>query len=260
MPVSDEFLGAWHVWRQEREDRLAAPYGYLAITGLHWLTSEPQRFADVPGEWVLGPDGVELRLGEGESLTVGSRTLTGTALMGDVGEAGVQATYDGALVEIARRGENVVLRPRRPDHPTRTGHRPTPTYPPSRDWVVRGRFHPYDRPVPLGVETVVDGWRQVEQTSGEVEFLIDGETHRLVAFDDDGGLWILFADATSGVTTYGAGRQLSAAAPAADGGVVLDFNRAFNLPCAYTAFTTCPFPPAANRLPVAVEAGEMVPE
>jgi uncharacterized protein len=258
--VSDEFLGAWHVWRQEREERLTAPYGYLSITGLHWLTSEPQRFPDVPGEWVLGPDGVEVRLGAGESLAIDGRTLTGAGLLGDVDEAGVQATYGDARLEIARRGASVVLRPRRPDHPARLVHRPTPTYPPSEEWVVRGAFRPYDRQVPLGVETVVDGWRQVEQTSGDVEFLIGGETHRLVAFDDGGDLWILFADATSGVTTYGAGRQLSAAAPAADGTVVLDFNRAFNLPCAYTAFTTCPFPPAVNRLPVSVEAGEKVPD
>jgi uncharacterized protein (DUF1684 family) len=80
-----------------------------------------------------------------------------------------------------------------------------------------------------------------------------------VAYDDDGGLWLVFADATSGTTTYGAGRQLYAPAPAADGSVVLDFNRTTNLPCAYTDFTTCPVPLPQNRLPVAIEAGEQLP-
>ena len=65
--------------------------------------------------------------------------------------------------------------------------------------------------------------------------------------------------ATSGVTTYAANRSLRVAAPDADGKVILDFNRATNLPCAYTEFATCPLPPAANRLPVAVEAGEQIP-
>ena len=74
-----------------------------------------------------------------------------------------------------------------------------------------------------------------------------------------GSLHILFTDATSGVTTYPANRSLRVAAPEADGTVILDFNRATNLPCAYTGFATCPLPPAENRLPVAVEAGEQIP-
>jgi uncharacterized protein (DUF1684 family) len=69
----------------------------------------------------------------------------------------------------------------------------------------------------------------------------------------------LFTDETSGVTTYAANRSLRVAAPDADGSVVLDFNRATNLPCAYTEFATCPLPPAENHLPLAVEAGEQIP-
>ncbi|MGX1494420.1 uncharacterized protein (DUF1684 family) [Streptomyces tendae] len=70
---------------------------------------------------------------------------------------------------------------------------------------------------------------------------------------------MLFTDATSGVTTYAANRALHIDAPAADGTVTLDFNRATNLPCAYTDLATCPLPPAENRLPVAIEAGERIP-
>jgi uncharacterized protein (DUF1684 family) len=71
---------------------------------------------------------------------------------------------------------------------------------------------------------------------------------------------VLFTDATSGVTTYGAVRSLHLEAPEAGGPVVLDFNRATNLPCAYTEHATCPLPPAENRLPVAIEAGERTPD
>jgi len=70
---------------------------------------------------------------------------------------------------------------------------------------------------------------------------------------------VLFVDETSGKTTYAANRSLSVGAPDADGKVVIDFNRATNLPCAYTDHATCPLPPAGNRLPVAVEAGEKKP-
>ena len=87
-----------------------------------------------------------------------------------------------------------------------------------------------------------------------------GAEHRLVAWgEDDGSLWILFRDATSGVTTYPALRQLVVAPPAPDGSVRIDFNRAYNMPCAYTEFATCPVAPTANTLTFAVEAGEQIP-
>ena len=96
---------------------------------------------------------------------------------------------------------------------------------------------------------------------GEVEFEAGGQTLRLTAFNGQtpGSLFILFTDTTSGVTTYPANRSLPVPAPDGDGRVTLDFNRAVNLPCAYTEFATCPLPPAGNRLPVAVEAGEKSP-
>jgi uncharacterized protein (DUF1684 family) len=72
-------------------------------------------------------------------------------------------------------------------------------------------------------------------------------------------LRVLFTDATSGVTTYPGARVLSIDEPDADGSVMLDFNRASNLPCAFTDYATCPVAPAANRLAVAVEAGEKNP-
>jgi hypothetical protein len=96
---------------------------------------------------------------------------------------------------------------------------------------------------------------------GEVVFEHDGTEHRLVAWgEDDRSLWILFRDATSGVTTYAANRQLVVDPPSAGGVVRPDFNRAYNMPCAYTDFATCPVPPAQNTLPFAVEAGERLPD
>ncbi len=94
-----------------------------------------------------------------------------------------------------------------------------------------------------------------------MEFTLDGQELALTAFPGHapGTLTILFTDATSGVTTYAANRTLQLAAPADDGTVTLDFNRAANLPCAYTDLATCPLPPAENRLPVPVEAGEKIP-
>jgi uncharacterized protein (DUF1684 family) len=89
---------------------------------------------------------------------------------------------------------------------------------------------------------------------------LSGSALQLVAFSGrDGGLGLLFTDVTSGLTTYPACRSLAIEPPAADGTVVLDFNRAANLPCAFTDYATCPVAPAENRLTVSVEAGEKNP-
>jgi hypothetical protein len=125
---------------------------------------------------------------------------------------------------------------------------------------VPGRYLPYREPRDVAVGSVVDGLKHVYQAPGMVEFTLDGYSLRLTAFNGGapGSLHILFTDATSGVTTYQASRSLPVAAPGEDGAVTLDFNRAVNLPCAYTEFATCPLPPPENRLPVAVEAGELI--
>ncbi|UMG94677.1 DUF1684 domain-containing protein [Nocardioides sp. TF02-7] len=122
------------------------------------------------------------------------------------------------------------------------------------------RFRPYDEPRPVSIETVVDWLADSVDAVGEVEFEVAGTPQRLVAFSDGdaGELWLLFADATSGETTYTC-RQLAVGAPAPDGTLVLDLNRAHNPPCAYTDFSTCPLPPPANRLTVRIEAGERLP-
>jgi uncharacterized protein (DUF1684 family) len=110
------------------------------------------------------------------------------------------------------------------------------------------------------VGAVVEGLSHVYTAPGLVHFSYGGAPHTLTAFNGkDGGFSILFTDETSGVTTYAANRSLPVGAPSPDGSVTLDFNRAVNLPCAFTDFATCPLPPAGNHLPFAVEAGERIP-
>jgi uncharacterized protein len=165
------------------------------------------------------------------------------------------------VIEVAKRGGNDIVRPRHPDNPLRTAFRGTPAYPPHPRWAVTGRYIPFAEPRPTPVGSVVDGLEHVYDAPGRVEFILDGQDLALTVFagHEPGSLFALFTDTTSGVTTYAANRSLLLPAPASDGTVVLDFNRAANLPCAYTDLATCPLPPAENRLPVAVQAGEKIP-
>ena len=243
-----DFAEAWRAWRDDREERLRSPRGWLAITAIHWLTDTPQRFDDVPGEWSGGALDASVTLAPGETLECsGSLVGEGRHRLGPLDEMGVTVAFGDAVAQVADRDGRVIVRPRHPDSPNLLAYQGTPCYPPDPRWVLAGRFESYAEP---------DG-----EAVGELVFDHNGSEHRLVAWDggEDGILWILFRDATSGVTTYAALRQLEVAPPAADGRVEIDFNRAYNMPCAYTQFATCPLPPSANTLPFAVEAGEQIP-
>jgi len=258
----DDFAAQWTAWHRRQEARLADPHGFLAITSLNWLTSEPRRFPDAPGEWSTGPDGVVVALAEGEELVIGGSPVRGRYCFGDIPErGGVNAVWGDAVIEVAKRGGNDIVRPRHPGNPLRTAFRGTPAYPPHPRWAVTGRYVPFAEPRPTTVGSVVDGLEHVYDAPGQVESTLDGRDLCLTAFPgrEPGSLSVLFTDATSGVTTYAANRSLQLPPPAADGTVVLDFNRAVNLPCAYTDLATCPLPPSGNRLPAAVEAGEKIP-
>ncbi|TQL70234.1 hypothetical protein FB381_4163 [Nocardioides albertanoniae] len=253
------FEQAWQRWRDEREAVLRSPEGFLAITGLHWLGVNPQRFAEVPGVWSTGPDGVVVELGEGESLEVCGTTLGGRFVFGAVDPYGVIASFEGGTVEVADRFGTPVLRPRHSDGPFLRNYTGTPTYAPDPAWQLSATFRAYESRRPISVGTVIEGRSSVIDAVGEIEFEAVGRPQRLIAFDGgDDELWLLFTDETSGVTTYAACRQLAVEAPIGDN-AVLDFNRAANMPCAYTIHATCPLPPAANHIDVLVEAGEQAP-
>ena len=260
--ASKDFAADWDAWHKKHEDRLAAPDGFLAITSINWLSEIPTRFPDAPGEWSADDSGVTVHLAPGEEFTLDGARITGRHHFGRIPERGGVFPSDAAGVyEVAKRGGNDILRPRHPDTPLRANFRGTPAYAPDPRWVVRGHYRLFAEPRDVTVGSVVEGLQHVYAASGAVEFEVDGQPLALTAFNGPapGSLHILFTDATSGVTTYPANRSLQVAAPDPDGTVILDFNRATNLPCAYTEFATCPLPPAENRLPVAVEAGEQIP-
>jgi uncharacterized protein (DUF1684 family) len=249
------FLSDWEAWHEAREQRLRDPRGWLGITAIHWLSDAPQRFDDLPGDWSSHDLCVTVTLSRGEALTVGSDVLAeGAHELGPLDEAGVMVIFRDAVVEVALRGGAAIVRPRHPDSLNLRAYQSTPCYRPDARWVIPARFISYP------ASRHRSGGQPDEEAVGEVLFEYGGSEHRLVTWgEDDGSLWILFRDATSGATTYPAGRQLLTKPPTNDGRVDVDFTRTINLPCAYTDFVTCPVPPDGNTLPFAVEAGEQLP-
>ncbi|WP_344960273.1 DUF1684 domain-containing protein [Streptomyces thioluteus] len=252
----------WKEWRERRHAKVSAPYGPLALTGTHWLADHPDgRLPGIPGHWTESPSGggVLLTAVEEDGLRLDGepRPLAGRAVLGADGTPATArvALGDRRLLVMRREGLWAV----RDFDPRSAGRRAfagIDAFDYDARWVREGRFRPYDR----GTRTVTvenaDGRERGLSVAGELSFTLGGESHVLRAgAEGDGSLWVVFADATSGVSSYRF-RFLYPAAPDAEGRVVVDFNRASLPPCAFADHFICPFPPAGNGLPVGVEAGE----
>ena len=127
-------------------------------------------------------------------------------------------------------------------------------YEPKADFKVPAKFVPTTQGATIPIANV-RGEISYEKVAGTLEFAVNGQKMSLDALDDDGNLFIIFRDATSADATYPPGRFIAIRKPA-DGRWTVDFNRAYNPPCAFSAYTSCPLPPPQNVLPVRVEAGE----
>ena len=156
---------------------------------------------------------------------------------------------------VIKRGDRMGVRIKDKTSPMRAAFKGIDEYPIRPEWRVVARFEPYkDKKIPIAN---IIGQVEDNPSPGAVVFDWQGKTYRIDALEggDDGSLFLVFGDQTNGKETYGAGRFLDTAPPK-DGKVVVDFNTAYNPPCAFTAFATCPLPPAENKLALRVEAGE----
>ena len=155
-------------------------------------------------------------------------------------------------------GDRYGVRARDPRSDARTHFKGLDYFPPNSKFRVVARFEPYAPPRKIPITNVL-GMTSDEISPGALVFDLGGRTWRIDPILEQGtnDLFIIFKDATSGKETYAAARYLYAHPPDASGKTVVDFNRAYNPPCAFTPYATCPLPPPQNRLPIRVEAGEL---
>lgn len=243
----DAFEVSWEGWHAARERTAAAPYGLASLVGTHWLSAEPQSIPGVVGRW-------SARDGQAIGQELGGEVIFEGQPQDELSLAkGQEASFGQARLAVSVRDGEVALRLNDPAAPARQAFRSIETFPPSLTWVLAGRFHPADTKLEI---TTVDGHRSEVQGAGQIEVEVQGRPVRLSATQDsDGGLQVIFSDATNGPESYGF-RFLRTGAPV-DGAVTVDFNRAFLPPCAFADHYLCPLPPPENRLTVGIEAGEL---
>jgi uncharacterized protein (DUF1684 family) len=237
--------GSYEKWRADREASLRAPDGWLSVAGLLWL-HEGENTVELPAG--ASQKTIALRL-DGSKVTFEKRQLKS-----DITEHPDVLTLGNVTLTIIERGGKTGVRLRDPNAETRRDFTGCKWFPADTAWRVQAKWVAYPKPKTIAITNIL-GMTDQEPSPGYAEFTLQGKTMRLEPVLEDGELFFMFKDATSAKTTYGAGRFLYAGLPKGDT-VELDFNKATNPPCAFTAFATCPLPPKQNILTAAVDAGE----
>jgi uncharacterized protein (DUF1684 family) len=192
----------------------------------------------------------------GAGVSVDGKPVTSQALRSDADGDQTLLTLGSLSFYVIQRGDRVGVRVKDSQSEARKDFHGIESFPIDPKWRVEARLEPYDPPKSIPVPNVL-GSVEPGECPGALVFQINGKTYRLDPILEKGerDLFVIFADRTNGTQTYGAGRFLYASPPI-DGRTTLDFNKAYNPPCVFTLYATCPLPPPQNRLPIRVEAGE----
>ena len=251
-------------FRAARERSISSAEGWSTVVGLAWLKEGLNRVGSDPDSEVALPSSVPARVGtiilKGKNAEF--RPAPGIKIPAqELKEDTTILSVGTVKFFLIGRDNRFAIRVKDSDAPARKEFTHLSWFPVDPAWRVEARYTPWDKPRTIKFDTVIDGVKEEDQSPGYVAFNKDGHEYRLDAVIDDGELFLIFRDQTSGKTTYPSARFLYAEPPKnlkAPATVALDFNRAINPPCVFTAYATCPLPPPQNRLAVAVTAGELM--
>lgn len=270
VPLGADYEASIEAWRADRVARLKAADGYLNQIGLFWLKQGSTSFGgsadnDIVfpaddaariGSFELGDDGVTLQVNEGVDVLHDGKRVRSLLMLDDTTDAPVSVSFNSLAWNVINREGKYAVRLRDYEHPLLEAFPAIPHFDVQPEWRVEATLRRFDQPKVMNVGTVIEGLGYNPSSPGIVEFAVMGTRFELEAYESGDRLFFVFGDKTSGRQTYPAGRFLYAEMPGEDGKTWLDFNQAYNPPCAFNDFSTCPVASPQNRLDVAVSAGE----
>lgn len=266
----DAYLADLANWKEQRVARLKAPDGFLNLVGLFWLRQDLSTFGSSPDNDFVLPahaapilgsfhkenDRVLMTVHEGVVVYHGEKPVRSIVMDDDYSEQAVVLTHGSLAWTVIRRDDKFAVRVRDFEHPSIAAFEPIHYFPTNLALRVPATLERFEEPRQLRVDTVITGLDYRPQSPGNLRFEIGGELFELEAYESGEELFLIFGDATSGRETYPAGRFLYAPMPDESGVTVLDFNKAYNPPCAFNDFATCPIASSQNRLKTRIAAGE----
>jgi uncharacterized protein (DUF1684 family) len=269
--ISPEYRQKVLQWRSERETSLRKENGWLALSGLFWLKPGENRMGSDSANDIVLPrriaaslgtiffDGKQARLKvqDGLGVQVDGQPVTETGLQTDRDGAPSYITLDGISMLVIERPNGMGLRLWDNQRPERRLFPPREWFPINDSLRLPARYERYAIPRQVLLPDIF-GEMQEAEMQGQVSFELENQLYTLdVSELEDHGLEIHFQDLTNGNQTYPSGRYYYSSEPVTGEQITLDFNFAYSPPCAFTEFATCVFAPPGNRLPVAIEAGEV---
>ena len=257
-------------WRTERVEHLRAPHGWLSLVGLDWLKDGKNTLGSDKGNDIvlakapahlgiinLDHGKATIALDAKSGATIDGKSTATAELLDDSHDKPTTVAYGTVSFYLVQRGDKYGLRVKDSEAPTRTHFLGIDYFPVDASWRVEAKWEAYNPPHEVEEPNILG---QVDKVvvPGVAVFARDGKTYRLepvIETPGDTNLFLVFGDKTNGRETYGAARFVYTEPPK-DGKVVIDFNKAYNPPCAFTPYATCPLPTAQNRMKLRVTAGE----
>jgi uncharacterized protein len=257
-------------WQAKRIQDLKAPNGWLNLVGLYWLDPGQNTFGTAANNKIVFPAGtiantagsfersgntVKLVVANGVTITVNGKSVKEAVIYKNDSTRPPVVASGRLRWTVIRRDDKIGIRLRDTASPLLTQFKGIDRFPVDTLWRIAATLKTTTQPTQISIKNVL-GQTSQQQTPGKLVFTIGAKQYTLDALQEDDDLFIIFGDETSGLSTYPSGRFLSVRKPGPSGTTTIDFNKAYNPPCAFTNYATCPIPPPQNILPVAITAGE----
>ncbi|RIJ42986.1 DUF1684 domain-containing protein [Pontibacter oryzae] len=270
--IDSAYVASIDAWHAERVANLRKEKSWLALAGLFWLEPGSNSFGSAAGNAIVFPEGkiadkagafiltdgtVKLQPSPGTEIQVDGAPVTQTQVIYTSEMEHAPEMRHGTLRWVViQRGDKYGVRLWDAENEALKNFTGIKRYRTRPEWKMEATLEQNPLPKQIAITNVL-GQTSQEPSPGAVVFTLEGKQYRLDALEEGEELFIIFADKTNGTDTYGSGRYLYMPKPGPDGKTEIDFNKAYNPPCAFTGFATCPLPPKQNHLPIAVTAGEM---
>jgi len=266
---SPEYISEVEQWDQKRISRLKEETGWLNLAGLFWLKEGENKFGSEKNNDIIFPFGpgqigslflidsiVTIKVNPGVEVLHNGTSVSEMIMKDDYSDSTTFLQTGSLKWNIIKRTKGFAIRLRNLNSQLVKEFKGIERFPINVDWKIEAKFEVYNPPKKIMIPDIV-GTIDEESSPGAAVFEVDGKTFSMDALDAGGSrIWFIFADETSDEETYGAGRFLYTDKPDSLGKVILDFNKAYNPPCVFSKFATCPLPPKDNYLKLRIIAGE----
>lgn len=269
---SNDYSASVDQWHKERVESLQKENGWLNLAGLYWLKVGKNTFgSDVSNDIVFPKGTIPATAGyfeltaentvtvvpeHGVAIKVNNTEVSNRVILHKDSARAPVVSYGGLRWTVIRRDDKIGIRLRDLQSPALAAFKGIDRFPVAADWKFDAVVEKEGLPDRISITNVL-GQTNLQKSAGKLTFNVNGKKYTLDALDEGGPeLFVIFADNTNLKDTYPSGRFLYVKRPDANGKTVIDFNKAYNPPCAFTDFATCPLPPPQNKLALFVTAGE----